>query len=238
MGNVYISDTVNNKIRFVNQSTGIITTIAGTLSGGNSGDGGPATKAYLYGPTGVAIDKSMNVYIAGLVFPSSSFLPITNIYPHVYPHTALSPLLSSHTNIFTHTTLIPLISFLILPFPLSPTVISSLIGGDTDSVRVVSTATGIITTFIGFAYSPYRVALDVSGCPSIHSVKPLYQLITAYNTPNEHTLTTRPVNPQYQPTLLTHPVNPPNAKATCLSQRQAATASLWSVRGISTSMPQ
>ena len=68
MGNVYISDTVNNKISFVNQSAGIITTIAGTLVGGDSGDGGPATRASLYGPTGVAVDASMNVYIAGGAF--------------------------------------------------------------------------------------------------------------------------------------------------------------------------
>ena len=67
-GNIYISDTVNNRIRFVNQSTGIITTICGGDVGGNSGDGGPATRAYLYGPTGVAVDTFMNVYIAGLTF--------------------------------------------------------------------------------------------------------------------------------------------------------------------------
>ena len=36
-------------------------------------------------------------------------------------------------------------------------------GGDIDKVRVVKATTGIITTFVGYAYSPYRVTLDVSG---------------------------------------------------------------------------
>ena len=62
-GNVYIADYGNHKIRMVS-STGIITTIAGTGTVGNSGDGGAATSAQLYYPTGVSVDISGNVYIA------------------------------------------------------------------------------------------------------------------------------------------------------------------------------
>ena len=61
-GNVYIADS-NNKIRMVS-STGIITTIAGTGTPGSSGDGGAATSAQLYYPSGVSLDISGNVYIA------------------------------------------------------------------------------------------------------------------------------------------------------------------------------
>jgi hypothetical protein len=53
-GNVYIADTVNNRIRFVNSAL-IITTLAGTGIAGFSGDGGPAASAQLYNPTGVAV---------------------------------------------------------------------------------------------------------------------------------------------------------------------------------------
>ena len=60
--NVYICDAINDRIRMVN-STGIITTIAGGTHGG-AGDGGAATAAQLNYPTGVAIDRFGNVYIA------------------------------------------------------------------------------------------------------------------------------------------------------------------------------
>ena len=58
IGNVYIADTSNNRIRKVTVSTGIITTIAGTGSTTFSGDNGPATSATLYYPRGVAVDAS------------------------------------------------------------------------------------------------------------------------------------------------------------------------------------
>jgi sugar lactone lactonase YvrE len=66
-GNIFIADFSNCLIREVNASTGIITTIAGiapSLSCGSAGDGGPATSAHLSGPTGVAIDKDGNLFIA------------------------------------------------------------------------------------------------------------------------------------------------------------------------------
>ena len=62
-GNVYISDTGNNKIRMVT-STGIITTFAGTGTMGSSGDGGAATSAQLNSPFGVSVGISGIVYIA------------------------------------------------------------------------------------------------------------------------------------------------------------------------------
>ena len=63
-GNFYIADTKNNRIRKVTTSTGIITTVAGSASGGFSGDGGPAILAELKFPEGVALDTSGNFYIA------------------------------------------------------------------------------------------------------------------------------------------------------------------------------
>jgi len=63
-GNLYIADTYNNRIRKVNASTGIITTIAGNGIGGFSGDGGAATAARINLPTDVITDPQGNVYIA------------------------------------------------------------------------------------------------------------------------------------------------------------------------------
>ena len=58
LGNGYIADTNNNRIRKVTVSTGIITTIAGTGASSYSGDNGPATSAALYYPAGVALDAA------------------------------------------------------------------------------------------------------------------------------------------------------------------------------------
>ena len=62
-GNIYIAEGSTNRIRKVN-SSGIISTIAGNGIIGFSGDGGVATSANLYNPTGVAVDVSGNIYIA------------------------------------------------------------------------------------------------------------------------------------------------------------------------------
>ncbi len=64
VGNLYIADEGNNRIRKVNATTGVITTVAGNGIGGYSGDGGPATSAQLSYPYGVAIDAAGNLYIA------------------------------------------------------------------------------------------------------------------------------------------------------------------------------
>jgi len=64
LDNVYIADEVNNSIRKVSASTGIISTIAGNGIGGYSGDGSAATSAQLGAPSGVSVDDSGNVYIA------------------------------------------------------------------------------------------------------------------------------------------------------------------------------
>ena len=63
-GNLYISDTLHDRIRRVDAATGVITTVAGDGVRGFSGDGGPATSANLDRPGAVAIDASGNLFIA------------------------------------------------------------------------------------------------------------------------------------------------------------------------------
>ena len=65
-GNIYIADTDNNTIRKVDTS-GNLSTVAGTSKPcfqGKCGDLGPATKAELNAPQGVAVDSLGNIYIA------------------------------------------------------------------------------------------------------------------------------------------------------------------------------
>ena len=63
-GNVYIADENNHRIRKVDVSTGVITTIAGKGTAGFSGDNGPATDAELNSPFDVAVDNIGNLYIS------------------------------------------------------------------------------------------------------------------------------------------------------------------------------
>jgi uncharacterized protein (TIGR03437 family) len=62
-GNLYISDSGNNRIRMVSPG-GTVTTIAGNGVPGYSGDGGLATLAELSGPAGIAVSPSGNLYVA------------------------------------------------------------------------------------------------------------------------------------------------------------------------------
>ena len=64
-GNLFIADRFNHRIRKVD-SSGVITTIAGTGERGYSGDGGPAVQARLSRPSGIAVDGAGNLFIADL----------------------------------------------------------------------------------------------------------------------------------------------------------------------------
>jgi sugar lactone lactonase YvrE len=68
-GTVFVSDYAGNVVRRIDPATGIITTVAGTgpdllLGGAFSGDGGPAVKAALNAPNGIALGPDGSLYIA------------------------------------------------------------------------------------------------------------------------------------------------------------------------------
>ena len=63
IGNVYVSDEYNNRVRKIDPS-GMISTFAGTGQWGDSGEGGPAVSAKLNYPMGLAVDAFDNLYIA------------------------------------------------------------------------------------------------------------------------------------------------------------------------------
>src|SRR4051794_16366879 len=62
-GNVFIADAANHRIRRID-TDGTITTVAGTGAAGFAGDGGPATEARLHKPTGVAVSRKGELFIA------------------------------------------------------------------------------------------------------------------------------------------------------------------------------
>ena len=65
LGNFYIADAPNHRVRRVS-TDGIITTVAGNGVSGYSGDGGLAVDAQLRYPWGLAVDSSGNVFIADM----------------------------------------------------------------------------------------------------------------------------------------------------------------------------
>jgi sugar lactone lactonase YvrE len=69
VGNLYISESGNNRVRRVDAKTGVITTVAGSGTigfglGSFSGDGGPATSATMNAPLDIVVDRAGNLYIA------------------------------------------------------------------------------------------------------------------------------------------------------------------------------
>ena len=64
VGNVYVADTGNHRVRRIDKLTGKITTLAGKGENGFAGDGGQAQQAQFNSPTDVAVDAAGNVYVA------------------------------------------------------------------------------------------------------------------------------------------------------------------------------
>jgi len=68
-GDIYIADTLNNRIRMIDHANGFIHTVAGDgETGGNGpiGDGGPATSAHLFMPSDVQVANNGDIYIADM----------------------------------------------------------------------------------------------------------------------------------------------------------------------------
>lgn len=60
---LFIADRGDNRVRRVERTTGIITTVAGNGTSPSSGDGGQATDAGFNGPTGLAVDEGGNLFV-------------------------------------------------------------------------------------------------------------------------------------------------------------------------------
>lgn len=79
-GNLFIADSYNNVVRKVNTS-GTISTFAGTGAAGYGGDGGPAIAALLYECTDVTFDASGNIYVCDFFNSRVRKIVISNFPP-------------------------------------------------------------------------------------------------------------------------------------------------------------
>jgi len=64
LGNLYIADMGNSRVRKVDHANGQITTVAGNGMFGLAGDGGPAYLSELANPFDVTVDSAGDIYIA------------------------------------------------------------------------------------------------------------------------------------------------------------------------------
>jgi DNA-binding beta-propeller fold protein YncE len=66
-GDVYVADTLNNRVRKIDAKTGVVTPVAGSGKKGFAGDGGPALKAEFGGVYSIAFDaRGERLYLADL----------------------------------------------------------------------------------------------------------------------------------------------------------------------------
>src|ERR1022692_1870230 len=145
-GNVFIADTGNYVVRKVAAATGIITTVAGTKVAGNgspgySGDGGPATSAGLSDPNAVAVDGFGNLYIADNYLirkvAAATGIITTVAGSHAAGYTGdRGPATAAALGVITGVAVDGSSNFYIL----SP---------NSNAIRKVAAATGIITTVAG-----------------------------------------------------------------------------------------
>lgn len=63
-GHVYVVDKASNRVRRIDRSTGVISTVAGVCRYGFDGDDKPAVKAMLHAPEAVVFDPHDNLYVS------------------------------------------------------------------------------------------------------------------------------------------------------------------------------
>ena len=146
-GNIYVGDNAHNVVREVTAATGIIATVAGNGSRGDSGDGGAAANAEMWNVSGVAVDGSGNLYIAD----SNNFA-----IRKVLASTGVIATVAGNRNLGHSGDGGPAINAqLEWPESATPDGSGNLYIADYNEVRKVVIATGIVTTVAGSGAAGY-----------------------------------------------------------------------------------
>lgn len=167
-GNVYIADSLNNRIRKVT-TDGNITTVAGGNNPGFSGDGGQASFAQLNRPTSVAVDRNGNIFFAD---------SLNNRVRRINPQGIITTIAGTSVNGFRGDNGPGTAAQLNSPEGVAVDAAGNVFIGDTENHRVRKvTPQGIITTVAGSdtgsgdngpavqarLFQPAGIALDASG---------------------------------------------------------------------------
>jgi trimeric autotransporter adhesin len=138
-GNLYIADQEDFRVRKIDTS-GKITTIAGTGTYGYTGDGGPATSALIGTPQGLAVDTAGNLYISD---------SIANVVRMVTPAGIISTFAGNGTAGYSGNNGPATSASLNGPDGLAVDAAGNLYIADTGNNRVRKVSGGIITLFAG-----------------------------------------------------------------------------------------
>jgi Secretion system C-terminal sorting domain len=166
IGNAFIADLYNARIRKIDAGTGIITTIAGTGSRTSSGDNGLAILASLI-PEGICLDRLGNIYVAD---SAERIRKIT-------PTGIITTIAGNGTPGFSGDNNLAINAELVLSYALCTDTANNLYIGCNGRIRKVDISTGIITTVAGNGgivyngdsitalnsqFYPYGIAIDNS----------------------------------------------------------------------------
>ncbi|OGQ07844.1 MAG: hypothetical protein A3G32_06135 [Deltaproteobacteria bacterium RIFCSPLOWO2_12_FULL_40_28] len=202
VGNLYVIDGDNNRIRKVTPD-GVITTVAGNGERGFAGDDGLATDAEIYSPYAMALDPRGNLYV-----PSYSYHRIRKIYSPFEKYSGDHIIISSEdgTEIYEFNetgrhlnTLHPLTGQTLLSFTYNESgFLTSITDGDGNVVTLNRDGNNNLTSIVAPHGQETIVALDANGYlnsvenPEAETYTLLHDatgLLTEFTTPENNTTT-------------------------------------------------
>ncbi len=201
-GNLYIADKSNNRIRKVEVSTRLITTVVGTGTASSTGDGSAATSATINGPCFSRFDSAGNLYITDgssarirKVIAVTTEIPtiVPTCYPSLSPHSISIIATIAGTGVagYSGDGGQATAATVNVPHGIAIDATGNVYFSDhlSSCVRKITVSTGIITTYAGTGtssfsgdggaassaalYYPNGLYIDTSGMNTIKSLHPI-----------------------------------------------------------------
>lgn len=140
-GILYFTDSLNNRIRAIDTSTGIISLVAGTGNQSPLGDNGPATSAGFYNPFGVFVTTSSIMYIADTYNSRVRQITLSN--------GIITTVAGTGTTTYNGDNIPATTATINNPYTVGTDTLGNLFIADPSGTRIRKVSNGIITTVIG-----------------------------------------------------------------------------------------